>query len=301
MLFEDLISALILAVVQGATEWFPVSSSGHLVLVERLLGFEGGLLLEVALHFGTLMAVFVYFGKDITEIVRHFFSGQWDTEHGRMGWLLIVGSVPAAIVGFFVADFFDSVFSGFEIVALGFGITGLFLVIVSSGKVNSRTVGISYGKKVGRWDGGVRAGQGDEGFGGSDGGVGTGDGGLRKLGFGKALLIGVAQAFAIVPGISRSGATVTSGILLGLSERNAMRFGFIMSIPVIFGANILVVGSRTLPSEMIWATLVSFLVGLLSIHVVFRYVLVSRKNFRWFGIYCLLLALALGVYLFLSY
>jgi undecaprenyl-diphosphatase len=259
---SELMSSLILAFIQGITEWFPVSSSGHLVLFENILGHEGGLLFEVALHFGTLMAVFVYFGKDITDIIRDFFSGKWKTEHGKMAWLLIVASIPAAIVGFLVKDLFDSVLSGLGVVALGFGITGLFLFITS----------LKFDIKI------------------ND---------IKKIGYGKAFLVGIAQALAIVPGISRSGATISSGVLLGLKEKSAMKFAFLMSIPVIFGANIFVIGNQTLPSELIWATLVSFVVGLLSIHVVFKYVLTKRENFRWFAIYCLLLASGLGVWILL--
>jgi len=255
---SEFVAALILAVVQGITEWFPVSSSGHLVLFERMLDYSGGLMFEVALHFGTLMAVFVYFGKEITDIFRDFFSGKWKTENGKLGVLLIVASIPAGIVGFLVKDFFGS-FSSLGIVAFGFGITGLFLFIVGSG---FETKG-------------------------------------KKLNYKKSFLIGCTQALAIVPGISRSGATISSGILFGLSEKKAMTFAFLMAIPIILGANILVIGNQTLPSELIWATLVSFIVGLASIHVVFKYVLINRKNFRWFGIYCILLAL--GVLIFTKY
>jgi len=259
---SDLVSALILAVVQGITEWVPVSSSGHLILFENLLNYSGGLAFNVALHFGTLMAVFVYFGKDITDIIRDVFTGKWNTEHGKMGLLLIVASIPAAIVGFLVKDFFGSVLSSLGVVALGFGITGLFLLITSL-SFDSNNNKISE---------------------------------VRKLGYGKAFLIGIAQALSIVPGISRSGATISSGVLLGLNEKNAMKFGFLMSIPVIFGANIISIGNETLPSDLIWATLVSFIVGLLFIHLVFKYILVKRRNFRWFAIYCLLLALVLGIW-----
>jgi len=254
----EFISALLLAVIQGATEWFPVSSSGHLVLFERLLGYEGGLLFEVALHFGTLMAVFVYFGKDITDIIKDLVMGRWGSQNGRIGLLLIVASIPAAIVGFFAKDIFGAL-SSLNVVAFGFGITGLLLFIGS----------LDYKKEKG------------------------------VFGYGKAFLVGIAQALAIIPGISRSGATISSGVLLGLDEKNAMKFAFLMSIPIIFGANIVAVGNQTLPSELIWATLVSFIVGLLSIHVVFKYVLTHRKNFRWFALYCLLLAAGLGIYMVL--
>jgi len=258
---NDLISAIILAIIQGVTEWLPISSSGHLVLFQSFLGFEGGLLFEVALHFGTLAAVFVYFGKDIMDIIKDFFSGKWNTENGKIGWLLIIASVPAALIGFFSRNIYEKVLTNFGIVALGFGVTGLLLFIASF---------VSVGKKE------------------------------KKLSYGNSFVIGIFQALAIIPGISRSGATISSGIFFGLSEKAAMRFAFLLSIPIIFGANILVIGNNVLPQELIWATLVSFFVGLLTIHIMFKYVLVKRKNFRWFGLYALLLALAIGVWMIIK-
>tara|TARA_Y100000034_G_scaffold8436_1_gene9173 strand:+ start:800 stop:1660 length:861 start_codon:yes stop_codon:yes gene_type:complete len=282
---NDLVSALILAVVQGITEWFPVSSSGHLVLTERALGFSGGLLFETALHFGTLMAVFVYFGREITDIIRDFFSRRWKTENGRIGLYLIIGSIPAGIVGFLIKDFFGAL-QDLRVVAFGFGITGLFLIIASIGNNRNKLMEDGWRRINNERNKLVR---GDEGK--------LGSRGVERLGFGKALVVGFAQAFAIIPGVSRSGSTISSGVLLGLSEKNAMKFAFLLAVPVIFGANIVAVGNQTLPPSLIWATLVSFIVGLASIHVVFKYVLSSRKNFKWFGIYCLILAVGLGMFL----
>jgi undecaprenyl-diphosphatase len=265
---SELVVSIILAIIQGITEWVPVSSSGHLVLFERIFGFNRGLEFDVALHFGTLMAVFVYFGKEICDIIKDFFSGKRETENGKMALYLIVASIPAAIVGYFAKDFFDSVLTDLRIVAFGFGITGVLLLISS---LDTTT---SFRKRSSRSQ---------ENY--------------SSLGYKNALLIGIAQVLSIIPGISRSGATISTGVLLGLNEKNAMKFSFLMSIPIVFGANIISIGSNTLPSELIWATLVSFFVGLLSIHFLFKYVLVERKNFRWFGIYCLLLALGLEIYL----
>jgi undecaprenyl-diphosphatase len=256
---SDLVSALILAVVQGLTEWIPVSSSGHLVLFESILGFNGGLLFNVALHFGTLMAVFVYFGKDIVDIIEDFLKGKWRSENGRMGLYLIVATLPAVFFGVLLREFFEVIYGGLGVVALGFGITGLFLMIAS----------LDYGV-------------------------------VGKFGYGKSLLIGIAQALSLVPGISRSGATISSGVLLGLDIKKAARFSFLMSIPVIFGANILAIGNSRLPGELIWATLVSFLIGLLAIHVMMKFVLSNKKNLRWFAAYALILAVVLGVRLAFS-
>jgi len=247
---ESLLTALLLAVIQGITEWLPISSSGHLVLFERLFSYAGGLLFEVALHFGTLAAVFVYFGKDIVDMIRDFFSGKFKSSNGRMAIYLIIGTIPAVIVGFFARDIFDSILSDLRIVALGFGITGVFLLISSFANIKE-----------------------------------------GKLDFRKSLFVGFAQALAIVPGISRSGSTIASGVLLGLNEKDAMRFSFLLSIPIIFGANLLTIGNNTLSPDLIWASLVSFVVGLITIHLMFNYLLVKREYFKWFGIYCILLGL----------
>lgn len=259
----DLFAALILAIVQGFTEWIPVSSSGHLVLLERLLGFSGGLEFEVALHFGTLMAVFVYFGKDITDILQDILLGRWRSENGKLGLLLIVGTIPAVFVGFFARNLFESVLSNIVVIAIGFGITGLFLLIAATYRV-----------KLGE--------------------------GVKNLGYGKAFIIGIVQALSIIPGISRSGATLSSGILFGLKEKSAMKFSFLLSIPVIFGANILIVGNSTLAPELIWASFVSFLVGLATIHILFKYVLIHRKNLIWFAAYCLILSVGLITWIILG-
>ena len=246
----DLLSALIIAVVQGLTEWIPVSSSGHLVLAESLLSYGGGLMFDVALHFGTLMAVFVYFGKDIVDIVEDFLKRKWESDNVKLGKLLIVATIPAAMVGYLLKNVFEIAFSSLMVVGLGFGVSGLFLIIAS----------LDLGKRVG------------------------------KLSYGRSFWIGVVQVLSLFPGVSRSGTTISSGVLFGLKEKDAVKFSFLMAIPIVFGANIVAVGNNVLPSELIWATLVSFFVGLATIHVLFKYVLTSKRNLRWFGVYCLVLA-----------
>ncbi len=252
---NDFVSAIILAIVQGITEWIPVSSSGHLVLVERLLNYNGGLFFDVALHFGTLMAVFVYFGRDITNILEDLLKGRWKSENGRLGIYILIATIPAGIVGTIFLNYFEQIFGNLLFVALGFGITGLLLFIAS----------IDVKRK-------------------------------RELNIKGAFLIGLAQIASIFPGISRSGTTISSGLLLGLNEKDAVKFSFLMSIPIIFGANILTIGNRVLPKELIWATLVSFFVGLGAIHVLYKYVLLDKKRLRWFGGYALLLGLIVLVW-----
>ncbi|MCA9485778.1 MAG: undecaprenyl-diphosphate phosphatase [Nanoarchaeota archaeon] len=254
---NELLSSLIIAIVQGLTEWLPVSSSGHLVLAEKLLGVQNpSLFFDVALHFGTLMAVFVYFGSDIVDIVKDLISGKFSSENGRLGLLIIVATIPAALAGFFLKEIFEKVFNSLAITALGFGITGIFLIIASLSKERSHALNTK-----------------------------------------SAFVIGVAQIFALFPGISRSGSTLGSGLLFGLKEKQAIKFSFLMSIPIIFGANILVIGNNALPSNLIWATLVAFIVGLGTIHLLYGKILTSRKNLKWFGFYALALAIVLGIIL----
>jgi undecaprenyl-diphosphatase len=253
----DLISALIIAVVQGIAEWMPISSSGHLVIAERLLNYSGGLQFDVALHFGTLMAVFVYFGKDIIDIAEDILKGKWASDNAKLGFLILIASIPAALFGFVFKKYFEVAFSSLGVVALGFGITGIVLLIAS--------LDFSFAKGENNWK--------------------------------KALFIGLGQALALFPGISRSGMTISCGLLGGLKEKNALKFSFLMSIPVVIGANIIEIGNETLPRELIWATLAAFAVGLASIYFLMKIVLASRKNLRYFAAYCLILALILAGYL----
>lgn len=255
---SDFISAFILAIVQGLTEWLPVSSSGHLVLFQEILNYHPGIKFDVALHFGTLMAVFVYFGKDIMDILEALLKGKWYSQEAKIGFLIIVATIPAALIGYLFKGFFESAFSSLSVVAWGFGITGLILIIAS----------LDFGKNQ-----------------------------KKNISWKDSLWIGFAQALAILPGISRSGSTISAGLLRGLDEKSAMRFSFLMSIPVIFGAGILEIGNSKLNPDLIWSTLIAFAVGLATIHLLLKFISRSKRNLRWFALYTLLLALGIGIYL----
>lgn len=261
--YYEFLTVLFVAIIQGITEWFPVSSSGHLVVSEFLLKYEADLMFDVALHFGTLMAVFVYFGRDIVDIVKDFLSGNWKSENGRTGLLIVVATIPAALIGFFFKDFIESSFDSLIVVALGFGLSGLVLLIVAVYSPRRKA--------------------------------------FENFGYRDAFFVGCAQVFALLPGISRSGMTLAAGILIGLKEREAAKFSFLMSVPIIFGANILAVGNNSIPSNLIWATLVTFVVGLFAIHILFNYVFVNKKNLLWFSIYALILSLILIVWVAIDY
>lgn len=257
---NELISSIIIAVVQGITEWLPVSSSGHISLVQHILNYPSSLLFDVALHFGTLMAVFVYFGRDISEIVRSIFSLDFKSENGKLGLFIIIATIPAAIVGFLVKDLYEVISGNLLFLSLGFAITGLILFIssISFNKLNKN---------------------------------------VNEMSVMDSIFIGFAQIASLLPGISRSGITLSSGLFRNLNEKTALKFAFLMSIPIIFGANILAIGENKLPSNLIWATLVSFLVGIGSIHLLYNYLLVSRRNLKWFGLYALILSFSILIYI----
>lgn len=256
----DYWSMVILAIVQGIAEWFPISSSGHLVLASTLLGYPNTLAFDVALHFGTLMAVFAYFGKDITNIIRDLIFGRFKSENGRMGIYLIIATIPAGLLGFIFHDFFERNLNNLSLLTLGFSITGVLLLISSLELPSVKR---------------------------------------SELTAKMALFIGIAQCASLFRGISRSASTICSGVLLGLDQRKAARFSFLMSIPIIFGANILSFGNNAFPSSYLLPALVSFVVGLGTIHVLLKFVLTSKKNLRWFGVYVLIVALLMGLYLIL--
>lgn len=255
---NQFIASLLLAAIQGFSEWLPISSSGHLVLFSKIFGFDNSVAFDVVLHFGTLMAVFVYFGRDIVNIIDDYLNGRWKSENAKLGYLLLISSVPAAIIGFLFKEYFELAFESLAIVAIGLGITSLLLFISSLNfKINRKKMP----KQSDAW------------------------------------LIGLAQAVAIFPGVSRSGSTISAGLLRGLDDKMAVKFSFLMSIPVIFGASILEIGSERLPSSYIFPALVSFVFGLAAIHFLLKVVVNNMKSLRWFALYCLLLAMGIGAWL----
>ncbi len=201
----DIIQAIILGLVQGATEFIPVSSSGHLVLVPWLLGWDSlGLVFTTVAHWGTLVAVLAYFWRDWLALITAWLQGlvrwDWRDPQARLMWLIILGSMPAVVVGCLFEGFFESLFGK----PIG---VSLFLLVTAGLLVLSE-----------RWGEQTRE---------------MSD--LRWIG---ALVIGLAQATAIAPGISRSGATLAAGLFRGLRRTDAARFSFLLATPVIFGAGL---------------------------------------------------------------
>lgn len=198
---------ILLGILQGATEFLPISSSGHLVLVPSILQWSPASLALVAIvHQGTLVAVLIYFWADLWGIVKHVWQDllrrqPLASSESRLGWYILLGSVPAGVVGLLLEGFFESVF-GTPAVAAGFLLLTAVLLIL--------------GEKLL-----------------------SGDKLIENITLPDALIVGLFQMLALFPGVSRSGSTITAGLLRGLDREAAARFSFLLGIPAIFGAGLL--------------------------------------------------------------
>ena len=258
-----IVQAVILGMVQGLTEFLPVSSSGHLVLVEHLLRVAptGDITFEVFVHFGTLCSVVVVLWAEIVAMGKsflkafttfHFVDQYRNSEYFRLGIFILLGSVPAAIIGIKFESDVAAAFTDPKLVAVMLIVTGLILFLTRLAKPSA-------GKGVG---------------------------------LGSSILIGIAQAFAIVPGISRSGSTISMGMYLRVAPVQAARFSFLLSVPVIAGATLLKT-KELVEHGMSWhlmvpiltGTVVSFVCGYLAIKVLLR--IVEQGKFSVFAFYCL--------------
>lgn len=203
--------ALLLGSIQGLTEILPISSSAHLILIPRIFGWpESGLTFDVALHLGTLIAIGLYFWRDICDLIYNFIAGisgkGFHTPGNRLPWYIIIGTIPAAIAGKTLEEPIEELFRHSPAIICGLLITfGLLLAFADT-----------TGPK--RWK-------------------------LDRLTMKAAIIIGTAQCLALVPGVSRSGITITTALLLGYNREAAARFSFLLSIPIVFGAALLKVGS----------------------------------------------------------
>ncbi|MFC1863268.1 undecaprenyl-diphosphate phosphatase [Thermodesulfobacteriota bacterium] len=260
----NIIDSIILGVVQGLTEFLPISSSGHLVLFQNLLGYkEPEILFDVALHCGTLLAVFIYFRSDlkrmITESVsfvidlakkqRSIKSFNEDPYVSLTSWV-IIGTIPTALIGFIFKSPLESLFGSVTVVGVMLLVTGVILAV-------TKFVPPGYSSR-------------------------------KRVGLKTSIIVGIAQGLAIIPGVSRSGTTIATGILCGMERDLAARFSFLLSIPAILGAVVLQIDSgdfgRMGLEPLILGFISSALVGLLALKILMT--LVRKGNFFYFAPYC---------------
>jgi undecaprenyl-diphosphatase len=203
-----MLEAIVLGAVQGLTEFIPISSSGHLVVVPELLGWDQpGLAFDVLLHVASLVALLVYFSGDLLDLTRGTLAG--DRSARRLLLLLAVGTVPAVLAGVVLGDFFEESFTDAKAAALQLLITAAILV-------GAELVFRYHEQRAAERGGRLRD--------------------ADDLRVPDAVAVGIAQAIAIVPGISRSGATIGAGLSLGIARDAAARFAFLLAIPALFGA-----------------------------------------------------------------
>lgn len=262
------LQAVVLGAVQGLTEFLPVSSSGHLVIVPYLLGWQGpGVAFAVAAHLGTLIAVVVYFASDLNALIRAFLKSllgrRVDDPKARLAWAIVVATIPAAVAGVLFRGFFERFFDQPFDVAFLLVVTGALLL-----------VGEAFGPQARE---------------------------LNRLGQRAALGIGLFQAAAILPGISRSGATMSAGLLFGLKREAAARFAFLLSAPIVLGTTVyeawdLVRGAAGAPSLLVLLVGIvsSALAGLAGIRLLLSYV--ARRGLYVFAAYCIAFGTAVALY-----
>ncbi len=251
-----IIQAVISGIVQGVTEFLPISSSGHLALLHNVFGFKREMLaFDVFLHFGTILSVVIFFRRDISEMLQ---------KDMRLLKFIAIASIPTFIIGMIFKDIAEKFFSMPLAVGSSLIITGLFLLFASIWAI--------YWKIVGR---------------------------PRPLGVKTSIAIGIAQGISVLPGISRSGATIGTALIAGLDETEALKFSFLLSIPAVLGANILKV--RQIYGSLISGDTAAFLAGAIAAAVTGFLVIkalfgILRKNlFFLFGIYCMLIGAAVVI------
>ena len=258
MLEFDLLRATFLALIQGLTEFLPISSSAHLLLPSLVLGWEDqGLAFDVAVHLGTLLAVVTYFLKDLLGIAGGMVQqvmGKGSSAQARLGWYLVLATLPVILAGFLLKDFVDAHLRDVRVVVVTTIVFGLLLWLADWRHARTHT--------------------------------------HHEAGWRSALLIGLAQVLALIPGTSRSGVTMTVALFCGMDREAASRFSFLLSIPVIAGAALLLFvellqGEAVIWSELAYAMALSMVTAWTCIHFFLRFI--ARIGFLPFVLYRLVL------------
>lgn len=278
------VQAVVLGLIQGLTEFLPVSSSGHLSLGSYILKLPApGMSLSVLLHLGTALATVVMLWKEISWLFLSVFAPKKDGERSRaLGiiGLLAAASVPGAIVGVFFGDFVDAVFGSRGVAAAGLIVTGFILRFGSRARSGDDGRDRVRRRRPRREATSAVAGGDDSG---SSAPLGTVD--LRR-----AMIVGVCQAVAIIPGISRSGTTITAGLVSGMDREDAARFSFLLALPAVFGGALLdyrkvaAAGEPAFSAMGVLGAAVAFIAGIFALSAVFR--VVRKGDISKFSYYC---------------
>ena len=274
----EIIKVILLGIVEGITEWLPISSTGHLILLDNILKLNVSdafwEMFLVVIQLGAIIAVIVLYFKRLWPFhIRNFVnSGEHVVDKDKLIlWVkILISCVPAAIIGLLFDDWIDAHFYNYVVVAIMLIIYGILFILVENRNRGRRPV--------------IRN--------------------TSQIGIKEALIIGAAQVLALIPGTSRSGVTILSGITIGTSRKTASEYSFFLAIPVMFGASILKMakfGIGISPYELLFLVLgmfVAFIVSLFSIKFLLNYV--KKHTFRFFGYYRIVLGVIILVFFFIS-
>lgn len=260
----NFLQPLILGLVQGLGEFLPISSSGHLIVTSWLFAWQDqGLAFDVALHWGTLIAVVIYFRRDFASLVKSFWASLWPSQRSfatdfnqRLAWLIIIATIPAAIAGKLFEEQVATVLRSPLTVIITLSLGALIIFAVD------------------KWGSKLRQ--------------------LTELTWKNAFFIGLAQAISIIPGVSRSGATIMAGLGAGLTREQAARFSFLLSAPIILGAGLLelpAIFNEPHLGAVAIGFVSAFIFGIAAIHFLLRYI--ATHNFSLFAWYRLVLAIVI--------
>ncbi|MCQ2977781.1 MAG: undecaprenyl-diphosphate phosphatase [archaeon] len=268
----DIIQAMIIGLVQGLTEFLPVSSSAHLIFAQQFLGVtEPSLAFDVLLHLGTLVAVVGYFFKDIVRMIIAFFKSLLDIVKGRfkseikrdpykkLAWFTILATIPVGIAGIAFDDLVESLFTGITLPAFFLLITGCLLFAsqrMNTGKIN-----------------------------------------IDEINWKEALILGCGQACALLPGLSRSGTTIATGLLLDLDKEFAAKFSFILSIPAILGATVIQLKDVSITNVELTAWIAGFAIAAISGYLAIKFLLklIKERSLDVFAYYCWIIGIIILV------
>lgn len=262
-----MLKCIILGIVQGIGEFLPISSSAHLILVPYLLGWEqSSMSFDVALHFGTLLAVLVIFFNEWWSLFKgalNKITKKKESFENRMFWYLVIATIPGAMLGFLLDDVVENVFrQKIWLIATSLAVMGILIYLGDKWASSHYKIETDF----------------------------------KHISLKQAFLIGLSQALAIIPGFSRSGTTILTARLMGLSKEAATKFTFLLSVPIIAGAAILKVMDLAINVETIVGIVTAFVVGIFSIKFLLNYI--KKHDFSIFAIYRVIFAIIILVKFF---
>jgi undecaprenyl-diphosphatase len=245
----DILQAIILGIVQGITEWLPISSKSHLIIVQQLFGLVQPAIFDLILHIGSLLVILLVFWTDVKELFFGILNGR--KESWMMVLYIVIATIPIVVFGFLLEDVVKSSMNSLYILGYGFLFTATIIFLSQYPRVKDKSLNV--------WN---------------------------------SLIVGFGQVLALFPGVSRSGTTISTGMMLGVKKESIAKFSFLIFIPAILGATVLEfkdVNQIESVGPLIVGTIVAMVVGYLSLKLLLN--IIKNDKFKWFSVYCLVLGL----------